>query len=280
MLLNVDRLQKQLDKDEFQEDGSMTAFWVYDRRVNKGQLQTQESKIDTGKAVDGDLVVIKSSGTESEVQDDSSRLRNDTDADDADIRPIYDEEPMVERRESIFAKPDHMIVSSESRNISKNMPRFSLNDIVHNYYIEGARKKTQERNRNLKSSVMHTATASPQSTADGSKPKPRRNNQTSRSFPVSKSRCVMITVVPKADHSKNSSSFPYYKHFVCSRLGGHTAVYQFFMAMLKHLDIEDLNQLWALVKETLSIRQASRDKEKELWVERKRLFEPDFEDQL
>ncbi|GJT57453.1 hypothetical protein Tco_0992507 [Tanacetum coccineum] len=28
MHLNVDQLQKQLDKDEFQEDGSMTAFWV------------------------------------------------------------------------------------------------------------------------------------------------------------------------------------------------------------------------------------------------------------
>ncbi|GJW71164.1 hypothetical protein Tco_0128081 [Tanacetum coccineum] len=28
MLLNVDQLQKQLDKDEFQEDGSMTTFWV------------------------------------------------------------------------------------------------------------------------------------------------------------------------------------------------------------------------------------------------------------
>ncbi|GKB63305.1 hypothetical protein Tco_0919491 [Tanacetum coccineum] len=28
MLLNVDQLQKQLDKDEFQEDGSMAAFWV------------------------------------------------------------------------------------------------------------------------------------------------------------------------------------------------------------------------------------------------------------
>ncbi|GJS06977.1 hypothetical protein Tco_0363773 [Tanacetum coccineum] len=121
MLLNVDQLQKQLDKDEFQEDGSMTAFWVvnnqlksvidfkvlhglysqmtdtyfveytgievqhfrdtllqhlgnvkksvaertrhqrqYERRVNKRQMQTQESKIDT------------------------------------DIRPIYDEEPMAE----------------------------------------------------------------------------------------------------------------------------------------------------------------------------------------
>ncbi|GKB43546.1 hypothetical protein Tco_0888488, partial [Tanacetum coccineum] len=28
MLLNVDQLQKQLDKDEFQEDESMAAFWV------------------------------------------------------------------------------------------------------------------------------------------------------------------------------------------------------------------------------------------------------------
>ncbi|GJY25715.1 hypothetical protein Tco_0400441 [Tanacetum coccineum] len=126
MLLNVDQLQKQLDKDKCQEDGSMTAFWVvnnqfpkfidsqfsldydsqmtykyfveytgikvkkfrdtllqhmgnvkksvakrtrhqrqYDRRVNKRQLQMQESKIDTGKAVDADLGVTESSGTES-----------------------------------------------------------------------------------------------------------------------------------------------------------------------------------------------------------------------
>nr|GEZ86285.1 hypothetical protein [Tanacetum cinerariifolium] len=43
---------------------------------------------------------------------------------------------------------------------------------------------------------------------------------------------------------------------------------------------EDLNQLWALVKETLNIRQATSDKEKELWVELKRLYEPDVEDQL
>nr|GEV04732.1 hypothetical protein [Tanacetum cinerariifolium] len=38
------------------------------------------------------------------------------------------------------------------------------------------------------------------------------------------------------------------------RLGGHTTVYQFFVDMLKHFDREDLNQLWTLVKETLSIR--------------------------
>nr|GEU40206.1 hypothetical protein [Tanacetum cinerariifolium] len=43
------------------------------------------------------------------------------------------------------------------------------------------------------------------------------------------------------------------------RLGGHTTT---------------------LVKETLSIRQATSDKEKELWVELKRLYEPDVKDQL
>ncbi|GJV03466.1 hypothetical protein Tco_1337035 [Tanacetum coccineum] len=442
MLLNIDQLQKQLDKDELQEDGSMAAFWVvkhfkdtqlqhmgnvkksvaertrqqrqYDRRVNKRQMQTQESKIDTGKAVDADLVITESSRTELEVQDDNSRSENDTNADDVYIRPIYEEEPMAEvylttecnifsigqqhtkqpetinegrvdqypeqcqvkslmldsspdnqttdyskqslesenillkktvaqfqkdfsrinkakikkeidvletmnielehsvaklrkenetlkkhykdlydsikitrsktieqttsllannadlkaqiqekvfaiaalkndlrklkgnsvdtkfdktsvlgkpvlqslrnqsvvrqpnafkserpqmskqrfasqvdvnnnlsrpvtqhylpkRRESVFAKPDHMIASSESRNSSKNMPRFSSNDMVHNHYLDEARKKTQERDRNSKTSVMPSARF--QSTADGSKPKPRSNNQTPRSLP-------------------------------------------------------------------------------------------------
>nr|GEX77706.1 ribonuclease H-like domain-containing protein [Tanacetum cinerariifolium] len=64
------------------------------------------------------------------------------------------------------------------------------------------------------------------------------------------------------------------------RLGGSSASYQFFMDMLKHLDREDLNQLWELVKETLSIRIATSDKEMEIWVELKRLYEPDVEDQL
>nr|GEW66956.1 hypothetical protein [Tanacetum cinerariifolium] len=52
------------------------------------------------------------------------------------------------------------------------------------------------------------------------------------------------------------------------------------MDLLKHLDREDLNQLWALVKESLNIKPASSDKEMELWVELKRLYEPDDEDQL
>ncbi|GJV41213.1 retrovirus-related pol polyprotein from transposon TNT 1-94 [Tanacetum coccineum] len=133
MLLHIDQLQKQLDKDEFQEDGSVEAFWtstlpntlesklnssektllqnmgnvkksvtertrhkrLYDRRVNKRHMQKQESKVDLGKALDAGLVVRESSGKEYGKQDTSSRLGNDTNTDDAYIRLIYDEEPMA-----------------------------------------------------------------------------------------------------------------------------------------------------------------------------------------
>ncbi|GKA92072.1 hypothetical protein Tco_0813997 [Tanacetum coccineum] len=121
---------------------------------------------------------------------------------------------LPKRRESVFAKPDHMIASSESRNSSKNMPRFSSTDMVHNQYLDEARKKTQERDRNSKTSVMPSARF--QSTVDGSKLKPRSTNYSTRSLPISKSSCVTITVVPKADHSKSSSSFSDSKNFVCS----------------------------------------------------------------
>nr|GEW22783.1 putative ribonuclease H-like domain-containing protein [Tanacetum cinerariifolium] len=70
---------------------------------------------------------------------------------------------------------------------------------------------------------------------------------------------------------------------IIGRLSGWEGTQQsinFFVDMLKQFDREDLNQLWVLVKETLSIRQASSDKERELWVELERLFKPDHEDQL
>nr|GEW35943.1 hypothetical protein [Tanacetum cinerariifolium] len=76
-------------------------------------------------------------------------------------------------------------------------------------------------------------------------------------------------------HTEGQRSF-----WKITRLGGSSASYQFFVDMLKHLDREDLNQLWALVMESLSIRQPTSDKEMKLWVELKRLYEPDDEDQL
>ncbi|GJR24629.1 hypothetical protein Tco_0973156 [Tanacetum coccineum] len=317
MLLNLDQLQKQLEKDEFQEDRSMDAFW-------------HTSKVDSSKALDADLVVMKSNGIESGKQDTSSGSGDYlTHVVDADIRPenetlkkhykdLYDsikvtrtktieqttsliakndefeaqlqekrftiaalknelrklignkvntkfakplvlgklvlqplrnqsvvrqptvfrsERPKVSKprfasqvdannilskpvnphylskvRESVFVKPNHVIASGSSRNSSKES--YGSNDIAHNYYIEEAKKKTQDKNMNLKPSVMHTTSL--QNTANGSKPKPRSNNQTSKSFLVSKSGCGMSNGVPLVDHSRNSVSFSDSKHFVCS----------------------------------------------------------------
>ncbi|GJU30571.1 hypothetical protein Tco_1174160 [Tanacetum coccineum] len=102
---------------------------------------------------------------------------------------------LPKKRESVFVKPDHMIASSESTNSSKNMLTLSSNDMVHNHYLDEAKRKAQERDRNSNTSVTNSARF--QSTADDSKLKPRSNNQTPRSFPISKSSCVTITVVPK-----------------------------------------------------------------------------------
>nr|GEW43260.1 hypothetical protein [Tanacetum cinerariifolium] len=127
MFLNMEQLEKQLDKEDFQEIGSMAVFNVlekqfqmfitsrvylndeyklidervqlkreYDSWVNERQMQTIEEKVDTSKALDASLVETESNRTESKEHDTSSRSGNDALGDDANIIPIYDEEPMAE----------------------------------------------------------------------------------------------------------------------------------------------------------------------------------------
>nr|GEV63551.1 hypothetical protein [Tanacetum cinerariifolium] len=67
----------------------------YDSWVNERQMQTTEEKVDTSKALDASLVDTESSGTKSKEQDTSSRSGNDAHDDDANIRPINNEEPMA-----------------------------------------------------------------------------------------------------------------------------------------------------------------------------------------
>ncbi|GJY17129.1 hypothetical protein Tco_0388620 [Tanacetum coccineum] len=113
---------------------------------------------------------------------------------------------LPKERESVVAKPHHMIAPGSSR--------YSSNDMVHNHYLEEAKKKTQESSRNSEPSVMPSARS--KTTINGSKPKPRINNQKSRNWPASKSSCVTTTTVPTAEHSRNSRSFSDSKHFVPS----------------------------------------------------------------
>ncbi|GKD21474.1 hypothetical protein Tco_1223177, partial [Tanacetum coccineum] len=69
---------------------------IEQKPINERQIQTTEENVDTSNALDASLVDIESSGTTSGEQDTTSRSGNDTHANDADIRPIYDEEPMAE----------------------------------------------------------------------------------------------------------------------------------------------------------------------------------------
>nr|GEU66062.1 hypothetical protein [Tanacetum cinerariifolium] len=202
--------------------------------------------------------------TESKEQDTSSRSGNDAHSDDADIRPIYYEEPMAESaKSSILGKPvlqPHRNQSAvrQSNAFKSERPRISklrfasqvdvyndlskpvtihylpkgkefacakphhmialahlgiANDMVHNHYLEEAKKKTQKSSRNSEPSVMPSARS--QSMANSNKPKPRINNQNSRNWPTSKSTCVTTKTVPIAEHLRNSRNFSDSKHFVC-----------------------------------------------------------------
>ncbi|GKA34915.1 hypothetical protein Tco_0721344 [Tanacetum coccineum] len=65
------------------------------------------------------------------------------------------------------------------------------------------------------------------------------------------------------------------KYYKIIRVGNHTKVYQIFEDILKNFDRDDLVKLWSLVHERFNSTKPTKDKERELWVELKRLFEPD-----
>nr|GEV54505.1 hypothetical protein [Tanacetum cinerariifolium] len=67
------------------------------------------------------------------------------------------------------------------------------------------------------------------------------------------------------------------KYWKIIRVGNHTYIYQIFDEKFNR---EDLDRLWSLVKETCSTTEVTDEKEKELWVELKRLYEPDSRDPL
>ncbi|GKE05342.1 hypothetical protein Tco_1397360 [Tanacetum coccineum] len=70
------------------------------------------------------------------------------------------------------------------------------------------------------------------------------------------------------------------KYWKIIRVGNHTEVYQFFDDMPKAFDRDDLVMLWSLVKEKFNSTELTNDKERHIWVELKRLFEPDADDEL
>nr|GEY03587.1 hypothetical protein [Tanacetum cinerariifolium] len=69
------------------------------------------------------------------------------------------------------------------------------------------------------------------------------------------------------------------KYWKIIRVRNHTKVHHLFDDMLKDFDKDDLVMLWSLVKEKFNSTEPTDDKESKIWVELKRLFKPDTDDE-
>ncbi|GJT70883.1 retrovirus-related pol polyprotein from transposon TNT 1-94 [Tanacetum coccineum] len=112
-------------------------------------------------------------------------------------------------RESAAAKPHQVNAPNYSRNSHKES--YGSNDMVHAYFLEDARKMTQDKTRIPNHRDMASTRA--HCTPNACTPKPRNIY---RSSPVSKCSGGMSNGVPLVDHSRNSSFFLDSKQFVCS----------------------------------------------------------------
>nr|GEX60832.1 integrase, catalytic region, zinc finger, CCHC-type, peptidase aspartic, catalytic [Tanacetum cinerariifolium]GEY31695.1 integrase, catalytic region, zinc finger, CCHC-type, peptidase aspartic, catalytic [Tanacetum cinerariifolium] len=306
MFLNVEQLEKQLDKEDFQEIRSMAAFNVleiqfqmfimnqdylndeyiamtriyfqqytqqsipefrdiliqhlesvkksidervqlkreYDIWVNERQMQTTKEKVDTSKALDASSVDTECSRTETKEQDTSSRSGNDAHDDVADIRPIYDEEPMAEVQTSAeidvfsigqqhteqpeFNNEEEVDQNAEECHDTCPFPAILTDNQIEEHSYQSLKsensclKKTvaqfqkdfsrleahcvnlelKYQNQVLNKGLIPSARL--QSTANGSKPMPRRNTQTYRNWPAFKNSFVTTKTVPIAKHPRNS----------------------------------------------------------------------------
>ncbi|GKC78390.1 hypothetical protein Tco_1129164, partial [Tanacetum coccineum] len=125
-------------------------------------------------------------------------------------------------RKSSLAKPYDVNAPGPSRNSPKHVlfqsPRESVgsNDMVHNYYLEEAKKKAQlqkDKSLNTKPSVQQSARLPV--TTNGNKSKPRNFNQQPRNWPPSMSNRVSNRTVNIAEQPRNQKTFLKSKDLAC-----------------------------------------------------------------
>ncbi|GKC67566.1 hypothetical protein Tco_1100164, partial [Tanacetum coccineum] len=96
MFLNMDQLEKQLDNEEFQEIGSMAAFKIPEfRDILIQHMESVKKSIDK-RALHKREYDIRVNERQGQKTKENVDMRNDVDADDAYIKPVYDKETMAE----------------------------------------------------------------------------------------------------------------------------------------------------------------------------------------
>nr|GEW21578.1 hypothetical protein [Tanacetum cinerariifolium] len=185
MLLNLKQLEKQLDKKEFQETGSIDSFkalmtlfqtfinFRYDfddfddiNSMNDKQplakvqmfaehniLANEQHHSEQSESIYDTYLLEK---VDRNTTPESTYMSHkggeiDQNADAKKYTPHY----FLKVRESAPAKPHHVTAPSSSRNSKKES--YGSNDMAQNYYLEEAKKKTQDKNRNLKPREMPSA---------------------------------------------------------------------------------------------------------------------------
>nr|GEX85065.1 hypothetical protein [Tanacetum cinerariifolium] len=110
------------------------------------------------------------------------------------------------------------VIGNSLKHVSFQLPKefVGLNDMVHNYYLEKAKKKSQlqkDKALNPKPSMITPARLT--SIANGSKPKPRNSYQQPRNWPPPMSGRVTNKVVYKAKKPRNQKPFLKSKDLAC-----------------------------------------------------------------
>nr|GEV09952.1 hypothetical protein [Tanacetum cinerariifolium] len=118
-------------------------------------MQSEEGKIDSSKALDADLVVTKISRTESKKHDKSSKSRNDTHAEDIDIKPVNGEELMVEEIE-ILEIINIELEQSVAKLLAENEKLHKKNKHLKQTYkdLYDSIKKTRVQTKDLNDSLI------------------------------------------------------------------------------------------------------------------------------
>nr|GEV15991.1 hypothetical protein [Tanacetum cinerariifolium] len=156
MFVNLDQLEKHLSKEEFQKPESSSAFrvllqqfqtFLYSRfsfdndegLMIRKIMQSKKGNADSSKALDDGLVVTKSNEIESERLVSSSRSRNDTHIDDADINSVSDKQPMAEVQ--LFA--EHNILANVQQHSKQS------ESIYDTYLLEKVDRNTNHDSTNM-----------------------------------------------------------------------------------------------------------------------------------
>nr|GEU55425.1 hypothetical protein [Tanacetum cinerariifolium] len=156
IFLNMDQLEKQLDNEEFQEIGSMDSFKVLKIQFQmfiKSQIYLDDEYVVMTpyyflQYTQLEILKFRVVRQPTAFKYERPRISKPRFASQVNVnndlpKPVTTHYFPMER-EYAFAKPHHMTTPSSTR--------YSLNDMVHNHYLEEAKKKTQEIDRNSKPS--------------------------------------------------------------------------------------------------------------------------------